>query len=386
MSPAALHWILIIAEEQLNRFAPEPSKSLVHSHSVLKRRAAGYGILRSLLNNSTFNLRDAITTLRWAISAECYARNADACREHLKALDALLQQPGVREFFAANEDQTALSLANLKRVYVNAPVGIKVPSDFNAIRTMVFLNVRRLQSVSKQNRAELIRHACASYLEQTDGEAFDEPGTSGGVSQHTSREPLLGRYFAIKKSTLFSTYAYEAMNETCDPQLKYSYQAGLFLLLYDLNMTLASFGRENLADKIMFLKRVKDVLDGSAAKSLGASALLSIVDWVREQYYSECLGQQEMALKEVDLSTYGINALKIFALLDSDFRVQLTAALRAWLLSDISMEINLEREDLKEEELVAMEEQVTRAWWKEHLTSKSSPSPSLSPGPISDAV
>ena len=378
-SHTALHWILVIAEEQMKRYAPEASISVVISHSILKRRAKGYGILRKLLNNPNFDLETAVTTLRYAISAECYARNGDACKEHLKALDALMQQPGARDFFAANAGQTALTMANLKRIYVNAPVRIESSSDFEAIRTMVVLNLRRLQSISRQNHAELIRHVYRSSAGRTHEDDSNEPRKADCTSKPTSAESLLGWYFAVKKSTLFSTYACQAMNSTCDPGSKYSYQAGLFLLFYDFNMTMAALGNQNLANKINFLERLKTLMDGSAAQSLGATGLSSFVDWVREQHFSECFGKEDMALKEVDLCTYATNALKIFALLDSNARIRLTAALRAWLLTDISTEINQEKEDLKEEDFVAMEEQVTRAWWKDHLTSKHSTSPSMSP-------
>jgi hypothetical protein len=372
---------LVIAEQQMNKYAPEASRSVTIDQSILKRRAHGYGILRSLLNNPNFDLEDAITTLRYAISAECYVFHADACTQHLRALDSFLQQPGILNYFASNIDKTALSLAGLKRVYVNAPIQIKSASEFDTVRTMIFLDLRRLQTLSRQNQAELIRHATTAYLMQTNDNNNDQLGTGLYPPKSASQESLLGRYINIKRSTLFSTYTAETMNSTCDPQIKYSLQAGLFALFYGLNMTLASFGKQNLADKIMFLQRLKSVLDGSSERSLTASAIMGVVDRVREEYYNECFGKEEMVLKEVDMCTYGINVLKIFALLDGNARTQLTTAVRAWLLSDISMDINMEKEDLTEEDFAAMEEQVNRAWWKEHLTSKASHSPSMSPVP-----
>ncbi|OCT45637.1 hypothetical protein CLCR_01476 [Cladophialophora carrionii] len=378
-SPSALHWILVIAEQQMNKYVPEVSRSVTIDQSILKRRAHGYGILRSLLNNPNFDLEDAITTLRYAISAECYVFHADACTQHLRALDSFLQQPGILNYFASNLDKTALSLAGLKRVYVNAPIPIKSASEFDTVKTMIFLNLRRLQTLAKQNRAVLIRHATRTYLTQNNDNDHDQPGSGLYASKAASQESLLGRYINIKRSTLFSTYTAQTMNTTCDPQIKYSLQAGLFALFYGLNMTLASFGKQNLADKIMFLQRLKSVLDGSSERSLTASAIMGVVDRVREQYYTECFGKEEMVLKEVDMCTYGINVLKIFALLDGDGRRQLTTAVRAWLLSDISPDMNMEKEDLAEEDFAAMEDQVNCAWWKEHLTSKKSPS--MSPGP-----
>ncbi len=380
-SPSALHWILVIAEQQMNKYAPEQSKAVGLDQSILKRRANGYGVLRNLLNNPNFDLEDAITTLRYAISAECYVFHADASIEHLKALDSLLQQPGMIEFFANNMDRTALSLANLKRGYVNAPIPIKSASDFDNIKTMIFLNLRRLQMLSKQNHAELVRHATTTYLRQNDDSEGGQPSAVIYHSNGASEDSLLGRYISVKKSTLFSAYTSHTMNLTCDPHIKYSLQAGLLELFYGLNMTLASFGRQNLADKIMFMQRLKSVLDGSSERSLTASAITALVDRVREQYYSECFGREERVMKEVDMCTFGINILKVFALLDGESRTQLTAAVRAWLLSDISMDIDMQQEGLTEEDLVSMEDQVTRAWWKEHLTSKTSHSPSLSPAP-----
>lgn len=380
-SPSALHWILIIAEQQMEKHVPEQSRSVTLSQSVLKRRANGYGVLRALLNNPDFDPEDAIVTLRYATSAECYVTHADACKEHLKALDSLLLRPGTLQYFVANRDKMALSLANIKRSYINAPVSIKSPSEFDTIRTMTFLNLRRLQLLSKQNHAEFIRHACSAYLNQHDETEISELGTGVFQLNPTAQESLLGRYINVKKTALFSTYAAEAMNSTCNPQSKFAFQAGLFALFYGLIMTLSSFGKQNLADKIMFLQRLKSVLDTSSARSLGPSAVLSVVDGVREQYYNECFSKEEVVLKEVDLCTYEINALKIFFLLDGDARIQLTTAVRAWLLSDISMDINLEKDDLKEEDLISLEEQVTTAWWRGHLMSKSSPSPSQSPEP-----
>jgi hypothetical protein len=380
-SPSALHWILVTAEQQLNQHAPEPTKSVTIGQSILKRRANGYSILRSLLNNPNFDLEEAVITLRFAISAECYIFNADACGEHLKALDSLLQQPGILNFFATNMDKTPLSLSALKRVYANAPMRIKPVSEFEAVRTMVFLNLRRLQMLSKQNHAELVRHATTAYLLQTEDSPSADSASSQIESTAVAHETLLGRYISVKKSALFSTFATQTMNSTCDPKSKYSYQAGLFGLFYCLNMTLASFGKQNFADKIMFLQRLKSVLDGSSERSLGASAILAVVDRVREQYYSECFAKDEVVLKEVDLFTYEINALKIFSLLDGETRIQLTAAVRAWLLSDISMDPSLEQESLGDDDIVTMEEKATTLWWKQHLSSKASCSPILSPNP-----
>jgi len=206
-----------------------------------------------------------------------------------------------------------------------------------------------------------------------------ESDTVNYIPESSSQDSLLARYLTLKKSTFFSTYTHETMNSILDPEWKFAFQAGLFLLFYDMNMTLASFGKQNLADKIMFLQRLKPVLDGSASQSLGPTAIVSIMDWVREQYFGECFGRQDMVLKEVDLCTYGTNALKLFNLLNGPFRVRMTAALRAWVLCDVNLEVNWEKDDLNEADFAAMEEQVTQAWWREHLTSKASPSPSLSP-------
>ncbi|EXJ60971.1 hypothetical protein A1O7_05124 [Cladophialophora yegresii CBS 114405] len=380
-SPSALHWILVIAEQQMNKYAPEASRSVTIEQSILKRRAHGYGILRTLLNNPNFDLEDAITTLRFAISAECYVFHADACTQHLRALDSFLQQPGILNYFASNIDKTALSLAGLKRVYVNAPIRIKSPTEFDTVRTMIFLDLRRQQTLAKQNQAELKRHDMTTYLMQHDDNDKDQSGSDLYASQGPSQESLLGHYINIKRSTLFSTYTAETMNTTCDPHIKYALQAGLFTLFYGLNMTLASFGKQNLSSKIMFLQRLKSVLDGSSERSLTASAIMGVVDRVREQYYAECFGKEEMVLKEVDMCTYGINVLKIFALLDGAARRQLTTAVRAWLLSDISTDINMEKEDLAEKHFAALEDQVYRAWWKEHLTSQASYSSTMSPEP-----
>ena len=380
-SPSALHWILVIAEQQMNKYAPEQSRAVGLDQSILKRRANGYGVLRNLFNNPNFDLEDAIITLRYAISAECYVAHADASIEHLKALDSLLQRPGMIKFFAANMDRTALSLANLKRGYVNAPIPIKSANDFDNIKTMIFHNLRRLQILSKQNHVELIRHATTTYLRQNDGNGPGQPTPDMFQSNGDPQVSLLGRYISVKKSTLFSAYTSETMNATCNPNIKYSLQAGLLELFYGLNMTLASFGGQNLADRIMFLQRLKSVLDTSSERSLTASAITALVDRVREQYYSECFSREERTTKEVDMCTFGINILKIFALMDGESRTQLTTAVRAWLLSDISMDSSMQEEDLTEEDLVSMEDQVTRSWWKEHLTSKAAHSASLSPAP-----
>ncbi|KIW29014.1 uncharacterized protein PV07_04861 [Cladophialophora immunda] len=374
-SRAALHWILIIAEEQMAKRINEPPNSHILNHSILKRRASGYGMLRSLLNNADFDLETAVLALRYAISAECYMNHKDAAMEHLKALDALLQRPGALEHFVFNADKTALSLSTLKRMYVSVPCRIRSFSDFEAIKTMVFLKWRRLQALSKQNHAELVRHACAAYLISTDENHRVQPLPPKHAKDPTPEQSLLDRYIAIKKSALFSNYACETMNAVCDPKWVYTYQAGLFALFYDMNMTLASFGKDNLRDKISFLERLKVVLDASSAKTLGGTSALSIVDWVREQCYSECFKKDEAVFKETDLCTYEINGFKIFALLDINQRIRLTAALRAWLLIDISVDIDVEKEDLDEVEFMSMEEQVTRAWWNEQLTPNSSPSP-----------
>ncbi|KAJ9604577.1 hypothetical protein H2200_010690 [Cladophialophora chaetospira] len=380
-SPSALQWILVIAEQQMNKYAPEASKSVMLGQSILKRRANGYGVLRLLLNNPNFDIEDAITTLRYAISAECYVFNADACTHHLKALDSLLQQPGILNYFAFNTDKTALTLAGLKRVFVNAPMVMKSISEFEAVKTMIFLNLRRLQTLSKQNHADLIRHATTAYLQQNEDNDVGQSRAGVYPLKTASHESLLGQYLNIKRSTLFSTYTSHIMNSTCDPEIKYSLQAGLLTLFYQLNMTLASFGRQNFADKTMFLQRLKSVLDGSSERSLTASAIMGVVDYVREQYYSERFDKEEMILKEVDMCTYGINILKIFTLMDGESRTQLTTAVRAWLLSDISPDIDLGKDDLTEEDFVALEDQVTRAWWKDHLNSKAAQSPSQSPAP-----
>ncbi|EXJ69717.1 uncharacterized protein A1O5_06788 [Cladophialophora psammophila CBS 110553] len=374
-SRTALHWILIIAEEQMAKRVNDPPNSLILSHSILKRRASGYGMLRSLLNNADFDLEGAVMALRYAISAECYMNHKEAAMEHLKALDALLQRSGALEHFVVNIGKTALSLSTLKRMYVSVPCKIRSFSDFETIKTMVFLSLRRLQALSKQNHADLIRHACATYLIRTEGSHKGQTLPQEHVTESASQHSLLDRYITIKKSTLFSTYACETTNATCDPKWRFTYQAGLFALFYDMNMTLASFGRSNLADKILFLEKLKSVLDASSAKSLGGTSALSIVDWVREQCYSECFKKDEAVFKEVDICSYEMNSLKIFALLDTDLRIRLTTALRAWLLIDISVDINMERQDLKEDDFVSMEEQVTRTWRSEQLTPNSSPSP-----------
>ena len=381
-SPSALHWILLIAEQQMNKHAPQSSQMVTISQSVLKRRADGYGVLRTLLNNPNFDHEEAITTLRYAISAECYVDHADACKEHLKALDALLQRPGILELFAANIDKTGVSLTNLIRVYMNAPVSIKSASNFDAIKSLIFGNLRHLQSLSKQNHTELLRHATEAYLTQTDTQEDNEIDNPVYGSKLVSPESHLGRYINTKKTTLFSTYTSKAMNTKGDPKLYYAYQAAQFALFYGLNLTLASFGKQNLADKIMFLQRLKAVLDGNSERSLAAAAIMYVAGRVREQYYSECYGKAEMVRKEVEMCTYEINALKIFVLLDGASRARLTDAVRAWLLSDVSMNTSLDQDDLTEKDLVSLEAQVTKAWWKEHLTSKSTHSPSLSPEPL----
>ena len=380
-SPSALHWILLIAEQQMNQHAPESSKSVRLGQSLLKRRADGYGILRSLVNNPNFDVEEAMITLRYAISAECYVSHADAAKEHLQALDSLMRQPGVLELFASSTDRTALSLASLKRGYVNAPVKIKSADDFDATKSSVFHNLQHLQVLSKANHANLVRHANETYLKQTNDHGVEEVDNIPYMSKPTSQGPLLGHYLSVKQSTLFSTYTSQAMNTTCDPQGYYAFQAGLFLLFYELNLTLANFGKQNFADKIIFLQRLKAMLDASSERSLTASAMMALVDRVREQYYSECYGKADMIRKEVELCTHEINALKIFVLLDGRSRTRLTAALRAWLLSDVSSDNSLEQEDLHEDELTLMEKHVTAAWWKEHLISKSSQSSSLKAEP-----
>ncbi|OAL37876.1 hypothetical protein AYO20_02709 [Fonsecaea nubica] len=374
-SRAALHWILIIAEEQMAKRINEAPNSHILKHSILKRRASGYKMLRSLLNNADFDLETAVLALRYAISAECYMNHKDAAMEHLKALDALLSRPGALERFVANPDKTALSLATLKRMYVSVPCRIKSFSDFETIKTMVFIKWKRLQALSKQNHADLVRHACAAYLTSTNGNCQTQTMPTNHTKETPPEQILLDRYISIKKSALFSTYSCETMNAACDPNWMYTYQAGLFALFYDMNMTLASFGRDNLRDKILFLEQLKVVLDGSSANTLGGTSTLSIVDWVREQCYRECFKKDEAIVKEIDLCTYEINGFKVFALLDISQRIRLTGALRAWLLIDISVDVDMDKDDLTEEEFVSMEEQVTRAWWDEQLTPNSSPSP-----------
>jgi hypothetical protein len=368
-SPTALHWILVIAEQQMNKYAPDESKSLLLSNSILKRRANGYGILRKLLNSPDFDVEQAVSTLRYATSAECFIDNAAACKEHLKAIDTLLQQPGSRERFAS-DNATALPLASIKTLYGNAPVRIVSANDFEAIKTMFFLSIRRLQSSSRDNRAEFVHHACKAYLAQ-----------SGPNDTTVSQDGLQSRYISVKKSTLFSDFVSEAMNSTCDPEWPYSFQAGSFGLFYGLNMTLSSFGKRNLADKTVFLERLGSALQGNFVRSQRGSSIMSFVDWVRKQYDGERLDEKERIAKDVNLCSYEINAQKIFALLDSAGRIALTAALRVWLLSDVSMDIELEKDDLSEVALIKMEEQITQAWWAEHLASKYSPSPSTSPEP-----
>ena len=380
-SPSALRWILVIAEQQMNQHAPEQSKSVNINQSVLKRRADGYGILRALLNNPNFDLEEAITTLRYAVSAECYVSHADACKEHLKALDSLMWQPGILELFAGSTDRTALSLSGLVGVYVNAPVAIKSANEFESTKTKIFNSLRQLQSLSKENQAELIRHATTAYLMQADEHILDETSTGVYPSKPISQESLLGRYINVKKSTLFSTYASKAMNTSCEPDMYHAFQSALFALFYGLNLTLASFGKQNLADKIMYLERLKSVLDGSSERSLGAGGVRAVAVRVREQYHSECYGKADMIRKEVELATLEIKALKIFVLLDGDSRTQLTAAVRSWLLSDVSMDTSMVQQDLKAEDWTTMEEQITAAWWREHLTVKASYSPSLTPQP-----
>ncbi|KIX99314.1 uncharacterized protein Z520_04890 [Fonsecaea multimorphosa CBS 102226] len=365
-SRAALHWILLIAEEQMAQRIKEPPNAHILKHSILKRRASGYGMLRSLLNNADFDLETAVLALRYAISAECYMNHKDAAQEHLKALDALLQRPGALEYFVVNADKTALSLSTLKRMSF---------SDFETIKTMVFLKWRRLQAWSKQNHADLVRHAYTTYHMSADANHKAQALPQKQAKEPTTEQSLLDRYIAIKKSALFSTYTCETMNAACDPEWVYTYQAGLFALFYDLNMTLASFGRDNLREKILFLEKLKVAFDSNSANTLGGTSTLSIVDWVREQCYSECFKKEEAIFKETDLCTYEINGFKIFALLHVDQRVRLTAALRAWLLIDISVDVDIEAEDLEEVEFLSMEEQVTRAWWDEQLTPNSSPSP-----------
>ncbi|OAP57743.1 hypothetical protein AYL99_08481 [Fonsecaea erecta] len=374
-SRAALHWILLIAEEQMAKRIKEPPNSHILKHSILKRRASGYGMLRSLLSNADFDLETAVLALRYAISAECYMNHKDAAKEHLQALDALLQRPGALESFVFNADQTALSLSTLKRMYVSVPCRIRSFSDFETIKTMVFLKWRRLQAWSKQNHADLVRHACATYLTSTDVNNTPRAPPQQQATNPAMELPLLDQYITIKKSVLFSASTCDTMNASCDPEWVYTHQAGLFGLFYDLNMTLASFGRDNLRDRISFLERLKAVLDSSSAKSLGGTSALSIVDWVREQCYSDFFKKEEAICKEIDLCTYEMNGFKIFALLDINQRIRLTAALRAWLLIDISVDIDMEKEDLEEAEYDSMEEQVTRAWWNEQLTPNSSPSP-----------
>ncbi len=107
-------------------------------------------------------------------------------------------------------------------------------------------------------------------------------------------------------------------------------------------------------------------------KHVPASVSISIADWLRKHGH---------AVRPALTKAERAQLAECFALMDGESRTQLTTAVRAWLLSDISMDINMEKEDLTEEDLVSMEDQVTRAWWKEHLTSKASPSPSLSPAP-----
>lgn len=352
-SRGALHWILVAAEEHVSK---RRNNGLIPLNpSILHRRAVGYGVLRSLLSTSNFDLDDTVTALRYATVAECYANKPDAATEHVGAFDTILQQPGAIEYFVLNMERTALSLSSLKNVYICAPCKIKTLGEFEAARIMVFMSLRQLQSLAKKPYAG--KCGCAT-----------SPPDNGPIADdvdQSSSPDLVDRFIKTKKSTLLSAQASMAIGKNFDPSWKFPFQAGLFSLLYVLNMTLGSFGIWHLREKIKFLEELRSVIDGSSLSPLGPSSLLAMVDWVREQFYRGCFSKDEAVSRELRLCSNAINALKLFALLDLGNRILITETLRTWILSDISQGIDIEGKYFGASLLVSMEKQATISWWNE---------------------
>jgi len=315
-----LRWGLVAAGQYIDMVNNNP-----WSRKTLKWRAEGYQALNRLISDPHADHDQILVALLFAKLADHMLGDPALNKLHLKGLDALVQARGGLQSFAFRADALVRPhyiMVQYAFVEFEMPTSKEakatkscVQRDLNSLRTWVQSSIAHLLNSSEEPQHNNYTH-----------QGIDQKAT------HTSHCTLTTLLQAKADVLSFA----EGMGAACEKEASYPQTAGYFLFLHQLLSTLASF-EFRYSEANEFLCRLKCVIESSssgclvpAISPLWPMALTQMISFARFEVFTHHPRGQAME-KEIRLCAAGIDAMKEFAMLGSESRVEMVTRLHAWL-------------------------------------------------------
>lgn len=345
-------WILILAEEHLGRIGATPDQT-----NTIERKAKAYGSMNAVLRSRVVD-RDE------GISGIMYAAIVDTARTsmHLMALDRLINETGGFDAFLDGP----LGIAHPEHVATVYAFGrCPIPSldDFEKIKTRCLDTLRDLHRSARQEQEEKRRIRNRRPWDTPSRQIVD----ANGVLVPANHEEHFRYYIKTQQDCFASTCIAQLLNSALDVRRDYASQARHLAALVQILLILREFDESYLA-RAMFLKRLKYVAEMSSAEDpltsqplLSHGGILLLNSFVRQEVQTY-FDRTKVLAKGVAISKTVVDFLKIFGLLQQQWRVMIVSWLRNWLCYDDQLE-DVEFSHLEETDLNNISMAITNAWF-----------------------